>query len=308
MSYVVQTGETITAVSRKLKTSFQALKNENPDAFGQTQDGRWFLKAGFKLESTGQPRSAPAGETTSKPAPVQTAAPVSGKTYTVQKGETIKAVTDKLGMSFQELKAANPGAVGKMADGRQFFFAGATLKTSGGFQENLKAAQNQTSPQPATPIAPAAPETRSIQSTSNAGRSSNSAGLTGETNSSYNPPADTTPVGTRRNQTVSHYDAEYGTSPRTATARTPQYQSTGFVRSSQPGSTFVQNPITASSDFIRAGQQKLTQSKYVVETPLNQDLNLAFGFVNERHEAEDFSHSRKGLENKGVTMGLRFRF
>lgn len=50
MSYLVQTGQTIAAITRELGVSFQALKAANPRAVGRTADGRWFFKAGAVLE------------------------------------------------------------------------------------------------------------------------------------------------------------------------------------------------------------------------------------------------------------------
>ncbi len=53
VSYVVHTGDTIAAVTRKLGCSFKALKQANPEAMGRTRDGRWFLKDGSVLQSPG---------------------------------------------------------------------------------------------------------------------------------------------------------------------------------------------------------------------------------------------------------------
>jgi hypothetical protein len=292
MSYVVQTGETIAAVTRKLDTSFRALKRSNPNAFGQTKDGRWFLKAGYKLETQNQTQSNSVAENASSAAPVQNSNAALGKTYTVQNGETIKTVTNKLGYSFQELKAANPEAVGQLANGRHFFYAGATLKVPGGFQDSLETARNQSNNQPVTAL-------KTTESSQVSG---------GSSDVSY---TDTEYPERNRGVTTRSYESEYREA-ETATAErsngVPGYQSTGFVRSSDAGPIFNQNPVIGSNDFAFAGQQSLTQTKYVLEKPLTQDLNLAFGFVNERHDTEDFSHSRSGLDNKGVTMGLRFRF
>lgn len=54
MSYIVQTGETIAAVTQKLGFSFAALKQANPHAVGRTRDGRWFFKAGARLDAPGE--------------------------------------------------------------------------------------------------------------------------------------------------------------------------------------------------------------------------------------------------------------
>lgn len=58
--------------------------------------------------------------------------------YTVQKGDTIAAVTQLLGTDWQALKKNNPAAVGRSAkNGNWFLREGKTVSTSGGFKQIL---------------------------------------------------------------------------------------------------------------------------------------------------------------------------
>jgi LysM repeat protein len=168
MNYVVQTGDTISAVTQKLNTSFAELKRTNPKAFGRTSNGRWFLYAGVevsqssgKVQSALAPAAAPARPKPNAPAtepvrppssqPVLSDAGVHSGTYVVQPGETVTGVSRKLGQPFSVLKALNPEAVGRTKDGRWFFFAGATLEVPSSFNGTLVKASKKWNPPQARP-------------------------------------------------------------------------------------------------------------------------------------------------------------
>ncbi len=168
MSYTVQTGDTISAVTRKLNTSFADLKRTNPNAFGRTSKGRWFLYAGAEVSQSsgnvGQARvPAPAPARPKPNAPVPTSVPPKPNqsvlqssggrpgTYVVQPGETVTGVSRKLGQPFRVLKELNPEAVGRTKDGRWFFLAGATLDIPSSFNGALIKATKNLSPPKARP-------------------------------------------------------------------------------------------------------------------------------------------------------------
>ena len=130
MRYVVRSGETVSAVSRRLGLPFSELKKANPQAVGRAENGCWFYKAGAVLTD-------PAGTV---------------RTYVVRPGETVRAVCRKLGLSFKVLRELHPEAVGRTADGRWFFREGARLTVPGDFSGTLARAAGAAGQGPAPSV------------------------------------------------------------------------------------------------------------------------------------------------------------
>ena len=129
MSYTVKGGDTISAVTSRLNCSFAQLKAANPEAFGRTKNGIWYLVAGSDLE-VGPKATQGTGQSTA-----------ATSTYVVQRGETVRQVCNKLGQSFDTLKKLNPAAVRRSPKGVWYFLAGAELKVPQSFGTALANAQ-----------------------------------------------------------------------------------------------------------------------------------------------------------------------
>lgn len=127
MPYTVQSGDTIAEVTRRLGTTWDTIKKENPGAVGKsTKNGRWFLKTGSTIAATSSSfqqilAQETAGRSASKPAPTTPSstptAEVSGKNahgeaepkiHTLQPGETIWELgVHTYGVAPQQILAIN---------------------------------------------------------------------------------------------------------------------------------------------------------------------------------------------------------
>ncbi|MBO0920960.1 LysM peptidoglycan-binding domain-containing protein [Cellulomonas sp. zg-ZUI222] len=111
-SYTVRSGDTVSGIAARHGTTVAAVVAANG------LDARAFVRAGQTLTIPG-----PAGGTAAAPAPA--AAPASGGTYTVQRGDTVSAVAARHGTTVAAVVAANG------LDARAFVRAGQTLTIPG---------------------------------------------------------------------------------------------------------------------------------------------------------------------------------
>ncbi len=89
--YVIARGDTMRALAARFGTSVEFLKSLNPEIFD------------VNVIFEGQRLAVPSGGAVPVPQPV----PVAG-TYTVQRGDTLRKIADRYGISLKDLIAANP--------------------------------------------------------------------------------------------------------------------------------------------------------------------------------------------------------
>ena len=121
MSYVVESGDTISKVTDLLKVSWAELRRSNPDAVGRSsKNGNWFLKKGAVIESKNAFESVlrqserksekAAHKTTPEKAPEKALKEDSRgwKEYTIKSGDTLWALaTKKFHVKVADLMEAN---------------------------------------------------------------------------------------------------------------------------------------------------------------------------------------------------------
>jgi len=115
-TYIVQSGDSMWAISERLGINLQALKDANP----QVRPPDFRINVGDVLKIPGG-KSPGTGHTPGGPT-------TSGGTYTVQQGDSMWAISERLGITLQALKDANPQV--RPPDFR--INAGDILKISGG--------------------------------------------------------------------------------------------------------------------------------------------------------------------------------
>ena len=306
MSYVVQTGDTIAAVTRRLNCSFRELKQSNPKSLGRTKDGRWFLKEGATVGGPGEVASRSHGT-------ASVGAGSSGQTYEVATGETVRQVCRKLGQPFALLRSLNPEAVGRTKDGRWFFKAGAKITSSATFDQTLDQAAGKTDQTRAMAPALAAPpvsaaETRSTEQTAAppakilTSRAMSATASNRAARDQNRPTVEAAPV----SDSVTPKPL-----PRTDVSR-PDPEPTLAARFEEVVKTIAPDVEVAksfASGDISQPYQGTMEESLRYKAALSPSLDLTLGLVKEHHRQEDIlAGVSDSPVDRAVTMGLRFKF
>ena len=105
-SYVVQWGDTMASVAYKCGTTQDAIRQANPSIRYWLYAGQTIVIPGGYAQNNGYQN---AGYHPYPPQqPPQQPRPVSGRTYVVQWGDTLRIISSRMGVSLYDLEAANP--------------------------------------------------------------------------------------------------------------------------------------------------------------------------------------------------------
>lgn len=298
MSYVIQTGDTIRAVTGKLGCSFRDLMKTNPGAFGRTKDGRWFLKAGRTLQTAGadNPASIDSRSTSTATSSSISSDKAQSNIYIVKQGETVGSVCRKLGLPFNTLRQLNSDAVAQTGEGRWYFKTGARLFVPGTFSDALNnASKNNNGP------APTAENTTSAKEVIAGPHPLYHRMKSG--NGSYTIEKSAKPV----------ESAEFTVKKEPPSAKSQEIDSESVWRAiSSKISLEGAKPSAVNSWTHRDAAAPVAGSKEEVmkiKYQMNQDLNLTFSVNREAPLLDNPAGTEPaGVGGKAFMLGLEFRF
>lgn len=306
MSYVVQTGDTIAAVTQRLNCSFSELKRDNPTSLGRTSGGRWFLKDGVTVDVPGVKKAA------DQDAPALPK--VANGIYEVAPGETVRGVCRKLGQPFALLRSLNPEAVGQTEEGRWFFKSGAKITTRATFEQTLAAtteSQKQTpgATGPTVTAPPVAMEYPPPQGRSKAvppeeamaARAATPLATSRAAPEQPRPVAGTAVTSTTPASSTLRADVPASDSDRALVNRVEE-----IVKAIGPDLEIAKS--FAADDISRPYQGSMEEVvRY--KAAMAPSLDLTLGLVQENRRQEDIlAGVSDGPMERAMTMGLRFKF